>query len=261
MKGGVATSFSHYSVPWSGRETKPLDHRPQNCPTISKALANLARLPLPGRLAGLGGEMSLTIVQVGEPVLRQPARPLTVEEIKSPRIQRLIVEMHETMQKAPGVGLAAPQIGEPLQLAVIEDPSAYLDTVPDEVLSERQRSAVPFHVIINPELSIIGDQTALFFEGCLSLTGFTALVPRAVEVQVKCLNERAEPHVIHARGWYARILQHEIDHLLGKIYIDRMETRSFMSMDNYAKHWLEMPVDVVRQRLGLRLQNESGSGV
>jgi peptide deformylase len=195
--------------------------------------------------------MSLQIVQVGEPVLRQAARSLSLEEIKSARIQQLIEMMRETMREAPGVGLAAPQIGEPLQLAVIEDSAAYLDGVAQEVLAERQRLSVPFHVIINPELSILGDSTATFFEGCLSLSGFTALVGRALAVQVKCLNERGEPMVINARGWYARILQHEIDHLLGRIYIDRMESRSFMTMDNYLAHWKDMPVGQVREALGL----------
>ncbi len=195
--------------------------------------------------------MIIDILQVGEPVLRQIARPLSVEEITSPRIQRLIEAMRETMRAAPGVGLAAPQIGVPLQLAVIEDSADYLESLPEEVLSERQRSGVPFHVIINPELSIIGEATANFFEGCLSLSGFTALVPRALEVEVKCLNERAEPQLIKASGWYARILQHEIDHLLGKIYIDRMEIRSFMTAANYAQHWAGSSVHKIREELGL----------
>jgi peptide deformylase len=199
--------------------------------------------------------MNLKIVQVGEPVLRQQARPLSTEEIKSAPIQQLIEMMRETMRTAPGVGLAAPQIGEPLQLAVIEDSADYLKGVPPELLAERERSAVPFRVIINPELSIIGDSMATFFEGCLSLSGFTALVPRALEVQVKCLNEHAEPVVINARGWYARILQHEIDHLQGNIYIDRMESRSFMTMDNYGVHWAGLPVKHIRETLRLPAEN------
>lgn len=193
--------------------------------------------------------MSLKIVQAGEPVLRQQARPLSVEEIKSAAMQQLIEEMRETMRTAPGVGLAAPQIGEPLQLAVIEDSADYLKDVPPDVLAERQRSAVPFHVIINPELSIVGDSQALFFEGCLSLSGFTALVPRALEVEVRCLNQHAEPQLIKACGWYARILQHEIDHLQGNIYIDRMQSRSFMTLDNYQAHWAGLPVRNIHERL------------
>lgn len=181
--------------------------------------------------------MRLKILQVGEPVLRQPARPLTVEEIRSASLQQLIDLMRETMRDAPGVGLAAPQVGEPLQLAVIEDRAEYTKDLPAEVLAARERSPVPFHVIINPTLRVEPHSTVEFFEGCLSVAGFMAVVPRAVAVHVECLNERAEPVVIKARGWYARILQHEIDHLHGRLYLDQMQTRTFMTVENYARHW------------------------
>ncbi|MGH8066250.1 MAG: peptide deformylase, partial [Candidatus Entotheonellia bacterium] len=166
--------------------------------------------------------MILDIRQVGEPVLRQQARPLTVEEIRSTPIQRLIEQMRDIMREAPGVGLAAPQIGQSLQLAVIEDREEYLQGIAPAILQERERAPVPFHIIINPRLTIAQQPPAVFFEGCLSLDSFAALVPRAVAVRVDCLNERGEPVVIEARGWYARILQHEIDHLNGTLYIDRM---------------------------------------
>lgn len=195
--------------------------------------------------------MTLKIMQVGEPVLREKARPLGVEEIKSARIQKLIAQMRETMRQAPGVGLAAPQIGESLQLAVIEDPEEFLSGVPEELLAERERRPVPFHVIINPELTIEDPGPLTYFEGCLSLTDFTALVPRAAAVRVTCLNERAEPVVINARGWYARILQHEIDHLRGRIYIDRMLSRSFMGIENYSRYWSNMTVEEVGDALNI----------
>jgi peptide deformylase len=183
--------------------------------------------------------MTLDIRQVGEPVLRQRARPLTVEEIRSPAIQSLIEQMRDTMREAPGVGLAAPQIGQSMQLAVIEDREEYLEGITPAILQERERTSVPFHVIINPRLTIADEGPAVFFEGCLSLDSFAALVPRAIAVRVDCLNERGEPQVIQARGWYARILQHEIDHLNGTLYIDRMLSRSFMSIDNLTKHWAD----------------------
>jgi len=100
-----------------------------------------------------------------------------------------------------------------VQLAVIEDRLEYHREIPAEQLAARRRVPIPFHVIINPQLSIAQASEVTFFEGCLSLTGFVALVPRALAVQVHCMNERGEPHVIDAEGWYARILQHEIDHL------------------------------------------------
>ena len=196
-------------------------------------------------------EMVLRIVEAGEIVLRQTARTLTAEEICSAEIQELIASMYETMRAAPGVGLAAPQIGLPLRIAVIEDRQEYIDKGPPGSAEERERVAVAPHVIINPRLSL-ENPTVEFFEGCLSLPGFTGVVPRARAVTVECLNERAEPVTIHARGWYARILQHEIDHLYGRLYVDRMLTRSFMNRENFERYWKEVPMDEVRRRIGLR---------
>ena len=96
---------------------------------------------------------------------------------------------------------------------------------------------VPFHVLINPEVELLSPPDVSFFEGCLSLPGFVAIVPRARTVRVRALNEAGEPIQIEAEGWYARILQHEIDHLKGTLYIDRMWSRSFSSLDNYNGHW------------------------
>jgi peptide deformylase len=189
------------------------------------------------------------LVQVGDPVLRQKARTLSTDEIVSESIQKLIEDMRDTMRDAPGVGLAAPQVGEGLQLAVIEDCQEYINKLSANVVEERERCAVPFHVIINPELTLIGSDTIDFFEGCLSLDGFSALVRRHKRVRVRCLNEKAQETVIEAKGWYARILQHEIDHLNGTVYIDRMETRTFTSMQNYTRHWSELDVSTVRKRL------------
>src|ERR1041384_8345629 len=138
----------------------------------------------------------LDIVQAGDPVLRKQGRTLTIEEIRSPRIQELIELMRDAMREAPGVGLAAPQIGESIQLAVI------------------------------------GDSSAEFFEGCLSVNGYSAVVDRALNVRVECLNERGEAITINAAGWYARILQHEIDHLNGILYVDRMDTRTLTTAEN-----------------------------
>lgn len=188
--------------------------------------------------------MILKIRQAGEPALRQFARPLSRDEILSPPVQELIVAMRETMRDAPGVGLAAPQVGMPLQIAVIEDRQEYIDKLPPGQAEERARVAVPFQVIVNPSLTIEGGEEherVPFFEGCLSLAGFTAIVPRAKKVRVECLNERAEPVEIAAKGWYARILQHEIDHLHGQLYIDRMNPRSFMTLDNWNRYGKDFP--------------------
>ena len=174
----------------------------------------------------------LDIVQAGDPVLRKQGRTLTIEEIRSPRIQELIELMRDAMREAPGVGLAAPQIGESIQLAVIEDREEYIKDVSAEQLAKYQRTPVPFHVIINPKLTVIGDSSAEFFEGCLSVNGYSAVVDRALNVRVECLNERGDAITINAAGWYARILQHEIDHLNGILYVDRMNTRTLSTAEN-----------------------------
>jgi len=194
--------------------------------------------------------MRLKIVQTGDPVLRQTARELSAEEIRGAEIQRLIEWMRETMRDAPGVGLAAPQVGLSLQLAVIEDPADLQRTMPPERLAERARRPVPFHVIVNPVLSLEGDPVE-FFEGCLSAPGFFGLVPRASRARVECLDEHGEPRSLAADGWYARILQHEIDHLHGTLYLDRMHSRSFTTADHLNRHWNDLPISEVKNRLAL----------
>ncbi len=113
--------------------------------------------------------MILKIRSTGEPVLRERARPLRPEEILLPSTQELIASMRETMHDAPGVGLAAPQIGLPLQLAVIEDREEYMKDFTREMLAERERKPVAFEVIINPVLTLESEPEVEFFEGCLSL--------------------------------------------------------------------------------------------
>jgi peptide deformylase len=181
--------------------------------------------------------MRLKIVQVGEAVLRQKAKALTVDEIRSRETQELIEWMRETMYDAPGVGLAAPQVGFGLQLAVIEDKPENFKDAPPDFIKERERNPVPFHVLINPKIKVQGGSDVEFFEGCLSLAGFTAMVPRARKARVECLDHTGNTKVIDASGWYARILQHEIDHLKGTVYIDRMYPRTLMSVENFNRHW------------------------
>ncbi len=191
----------------------------------------------------------LKIVQAGDPVLRRRARELSVDELRSPRIQTLIELMRDTMRDAPGVGLAAPQIGESIQLVVIEDSAARQRSLSDDELRERGREAVDFHVLVNPKLTVVEAEPVEFFEGCLSVRERIMLVPRAKTVRVAALDERGEPVVRVGSGWYARILQHEIDHLHGALCIDRMDPRSFMSVDQYQRFWSSKTVDQVRAEL------------
>ena len=185
------------------------------------------------------------IVQVGHPALRRPARPLTAAEIATPALAALIADMRETMRDAPGVGLAAPQIGLGLQLAVIEDPAE----LPPADLAARERSAVPFHVIINPSLTVIGDEVVEAYEGCLSFDGFAMVVARARRVRIEALDEHGQRFVREASGWYARILQHECDHLRGVVCCDRMDARTLTSVDNRGRFWADMTIDEIRAEL------------
>jgi peptide deformylase len=169
----------------------------------------------------------LPIVPAGHPVLRQVGRALDPAELRTPAMVQLIEAMRETMRAAPGVGLAAPQIGKSLQLAVIEDRPDYQERLPEEERRARGRMPVPFHVIANPVLTVIDVGPAEFAEGCLSVPGYAAVVARARAVRVEALDHRGLPQVIEASGWYARILQHEIDHLNGWLYVDRMDSRTF----------------------------------
>jgi peptide deformylase len=192
--------------------------------------------------------MSLKIVQAGDPVLRQPARALTRAEILSRGIQELVEEMREAMRSAPGVGLAAPQVGRPVQLAVIEDRAEYHKDISTDLMRERGRQSVPFQVLINPVIVNRSDENKVFFEGCLSLPGFSALVPRSQGVRVEYLDQVGSPQSQECTGWLARIVQHECDHLQGTLYVDRMLSRSFSTLENLSQYWKNLPIcDVVTQ--------------
>jgi len=195
--------------------------------------------------------MRLKIVQAGEPVLRASSRPLSADEIRMPAMQDLLTHMRDTMRDAPGVGLAAPQVGLGIQLAVIEDRADYLAGIKPELLAERERAPIEYFVLFNPRIVAYSEEATDFFEGCLSVAGFSALVRRSRRVTVEYLNERAEPQRLEASGWFARILQHEIDHLNGRLYIDLMETRTFSSMDNIARHWKDFSILELRDKLGI----------
>jgi peptide deformylase len=193
--------------------------------------------------------LRLKIVQAGEEVLRRQARALSRDEIFAEETQRLIEYMKDTMRDAPGVGLAAPQIGLSLRLAVIEDRQEYYSKLSSEQLAERQRQAVPLHVIINPGIVSAEEGIVEFFEGCLSVNGYSAIVPRLRTIIVEYLNERAEPVRVEASGWYARILQHEIDHLSGILYTDRMYARTFSTLENVDRLWKDLPASAVKTKL------------
>lgn len=190
--------------------------------------------------------MLLKIAQIGNPILRGAARPLTSDEIGSPMIEQLIELMRETMRDANGVGLAAPQIEESIRLVVIEDRCDHPSLTPER-LRERDRQPVPFHVLINPELTVLDPEEPVeFFEGCLSVPNLMGLVPRARRVAVQALDNAGAAVEIEASGWYARILQHELDHLEGRMYVDVAAGRSLSTSSNYVRHWQDRPISEVR---------------
>jgi peptide deformylase len=193
--------------------------------------------------------MLIDIVQVGDPVLRRPARSLEIDEIATPFVQELIASMYQTMLDAPGVGLAAPQVGESLQLVVVEDDGPWLEAMSSARRAELHREPLPIMALINPTLEPLGDERDEFFEGCLSVDGFSALVVRHRAVRVRGLDARGQPVDLELEGWPARILQHELDHLAGVLYIDRMDSRTFTTDTNLGRFWKARPAWEIRAQL------------
>jgi peptide deformylase len=169
------------------------------------------------------------IVLAGHPVLRSPALPVSPDQLGTRELRALAEVMAEVMHEAPGVGLAAPQIAVPLQLIVLEEAQANLATLSAEDRDARGRVVFPLTTIVNPVLRPIGERRVTFVEGCLSVPGYAAQVERFHEVEVTGLDLSGKPIRWQVSGWPARILQHEVDHVNGILYIDRMISRTFMS--------------------------------
>jgi peptide deformylase len=197
--------------------------------------------------------MSLVpVIRAGDPVLRARAVDVPVDAIRSPAIQDLIDGMVATMRAAPGVGLAAPQVGQSLRIVVVEDPAEAMARLADEQRIERGRTPFPLQVFVNPQLRLAGEERTTFPEGCLSIPGYAALVVRSLRVEVSWLDRDAARHDWTAfEGWPARILQHEIDHLDGILYTDRMIARSFMTDEHMQRLTAGRPIAAVLRDLGL----------
>lgn len=176
------------------------------------------------------------IVRAGDPVLREAAAAVPRGDIKSDAMQRLVRTMVQVMRLAPGVGLAAPQIGIGLRVIVVEDASRYVpgaDTAAAAAAEARLRHGVPLLALFNPELTRVkGGKKATHHEGCLSVPGYSAEVARDLEVQITGLDINGEPVFWRAQGWAARIFQHEVDHLKGTLYVDKMNPRSLCADSN-----------------------------
>ncbi|MDR6987233.1 peptide deformylase [Paenarthrobacter nitroguajacolicus] len=185
------------------------------------------------------------IVQAGHPVLRQLAAPYD-GQLDDVELMALVDRMRDVMHDAPGVGLAAPQLGIPLQLAVLEDK---YDVDPASA-ALRHREHLEFFAIVNPVYRPLGVETASFYEGCLSVEGYQAVVTRHRNVELSFLTPAGEPVEEWFSGWQARIVQHETDHLHGILYLDRAEIRSLAINAEHSARWAAPDIDEARRSLG-----------
>jgi peptide deformylase len=172
----------------------------------------------------------LKVARLGHPVLRQVAKPVPQGEIKSPAIQRLIDDMIETMHEYDGVGIAAPQVHESLQIAVIE--VARNPRYP-------RAPEIPLTVLINPEITARSDAKRTGWEGCLSVDGLRGQVPRSEQLTARWLDRTGRPVQVEAQGFFAVVIQHEVDHLNGKVFLDRMaDLTTLTHLQEYERYWL-----------------------
>jgi peptide deformylase len=195
----------------------------------------------------------LRIVAIGDPVLRHPAALIDPSVIGTAPFQELIDRMRATMHAAPGVGLAAPQVGLGIRLAVVEDsPERWVELDPT-TLAERERTELAFTVLVNPIVEPVAQAGVVtFYEGCLSVPGYAGAVERARSVRLSALGADGAPFSVIYTGWPARIVQHEVDHLNGQIYVDRVVTRSLSTMDNLATR-RGRPIAELAEELGFTL--------
>ncbi|MCI0626094.1 MAG: peptide deformylase [Acidobacteria bacterium] len=173
----------------------------------------------------------LKVAKLGNPILRQIAKPVPAATIRSHEIQRLIKDMVATMREYGGVGLAAPQVHESLQITVIEGM---------EDAGSGTRPPTQLQVLVNPALSVVSDELEEDWEGCLSIPDLRGRVPRYREVQVRALGADGQQIEFRAAGFQARVIQHEHDHLLGKVYLDRMGSfESLTFLPEFSRYWQE----------------------
>ena len=173
----------------------------------------------------------LKVARLGHPVIRQSTVALSVAEIQSQEIQGLIDNMIQTMHEYDGVGLAAPQVHVSKQIAVIE-------------VAENKRYPqavkIPLVVIINPSISSRSEKRVNSWEGCLSIPDLRGIVPRHESLVCQALDRDGKPLKINADGFFARVIQHEWDHLQGNVYLDRMkDLKSLTHLAEFAQFWVE----------------------
>ncbi|XP_066290689.1 peptide deformylase, mitochondrial-like [Branchiostoma lanceolatum] len=175
------------------------------------------------------------VVPVGNPILRGQALAVDHKNIKSEETQEVLDQLVKVMRKKGAVGLSAPQVGVGLQIIVVECTRKQLDLVPQEIRKIREMQEFPLKIFINPKLKVTDYSTVVFPEGCESLPGYQANVPRYYGVNITGLDRDGMPLAWQVTGWPARILQHEVEHLRGDLYIDIMDSRTFMDYTSEMK--------------------------
>jgi peptide deformylase len=173
----------------------------------------------------------LKVARLGHPVLRKTADKVNIDQIPSDEIQRLIDDMIETMREYDGVGLAAPQVHQPLQISVIEsEKNPRYPGSPE----------IPLTILINPEFNTMSEETVEGWESCLSVQDLRGRVSRSTDVKASAYNRAGEEIIIETGGFFAVVLQHEIDHLNGMVFLDRMDDFKTLShMKEFEKYWAE----------------------
>lgn len=169
-------------------------------------------------------------MRMGHPVLREVAHPVDVAALGSPNLVSLVADMVDTLHDYGGIGLAAPQIGEPVRLAIIEIPggaSRYGELPP-----------WPLTIFVNPEIEVVDPKTAGYWEGCLSVPGLRGFVCRPQHVKVSYLDLAGSRHVRELEGFLATVIQHEFDHLDGKLFIDRIDDTRLLAFETEYERYL-----------------------
>jgi len=172
----------------------------------------------------------LKVSRLGHPVLRTEAQRVSPQLLKTPAMQKLIDDMMETMVEYYGVGLAAPQVHESLAIAVIE--------------SHGPRGDIPMTVLVNPDVTVLDEEMIEDWEGCLSIPDFRGRVLRWSKLRVDALDRHGKKIQITADGFFARVIQHEFDHLMGKVYLDRMrDLKTLAHFAEFQRFWLPQEKD------------------
>ncbi|MEW6057675.1 MAG: peptide deformylase [Bdellovibrionota bacterium] len=173
----------------------------------------------------------LKVARMGHPILRRAAEPVSSKEIMKPEFQRFIDDMIETMHEYDGIGLAAPQVHRSIRVSVIE--------IQDNNPRYPDKKNSGLHVFINPEVTILSKEMGTYWEGCLSVPGLRGLVARPNKIKVKYFDRDAKPQEILGEGFLATVLQHEFDHLDGKLYVDKLvDSSKFVFEQEFDKYWL-----------------------